>query len=146
MEKEEVKKVDKKVYNYRTALEQPIWIQRLSKELTLPNAVKMSTIVWTLTIYLFYIYFVLRFLRIFSIPSIFWFSLGLFPCWSLGILLADLKVEQQPVLRFVRDYLKMYFSYGLKRHKMFLNDGQLFYRPFYILKKERSKHGLRLRK
>lgn len=140
------RKKDKQVYHYRTALEQPIWIQRLSNKITLSNAIKVSTIAWSLGLYLIYIYIVLRFLKVIPIPSFFWFGLGLLPCWGSGILLADLKIEHQSILKFLRDYLKMYFKYGIKRHRMFLNDGQLFYRPSYILKKERSKHGLRLRK
>lgn len=143
MSKEE--RPDKKVYNYRTALEQPIWVQKLTEKWILPNAIKLSTIGWTIFIYLLFLYLVLKFLRGLPLPLPFWSVFLLVPSWGTGIVLADLKIEEQPIGRFIKDYFKMYRKYGHKRHNYYLNDGLFFVKPSMIVKKERRNLGIKLK-
>lgn len=141
----EKQRVDKKVYNYRSALEQPIWIQKLSEKISLSNAIKLSTIGWSLTLYILYLWIMSRVEKAIPIPLIFWAALGFLPIWSLGIILSDLKIEQQPVVKFFKDYVRFYWRYGRKRKRFYLNDGLLYFKPSYILKKERKKNGIKQR-
>lgn len=144
MSKEE--RTDKKVYNYRTALEQPIWVQKITERWSLPNAVKLSTIGWTILIYLLLIYVVLKCFKGLPIPFPFWAVFLAIPSWGAGIVLADLKIEEQPIGRFARDYLKMYRKYGYKRHDHYLNDGIFFKKPSVIIKRnERRNVGINIK-
>ena len=81
--------------------------------------------------------------KVIPIPLIFWATLGFLPIWSLGIILSDLKIEQQPVGKFLKDYVRFYWKYGRKRKRLYLNDGLLYFKPSYILKKERKKNGIK---
>ena len=137
------KRVDKRVYNDLTALEQPIWIQKLSNQITLSNAIKLSTIGWGLTLFVVYLWLMSKLSKTIPIPLTFWGSLGALPIWSLGIILSDLKIEQQTVGRFIKDYLRFYWKYGRKRKRQYLNDGLLYYKPSHILKKERKVDGVK---
>ena len=125
----EKQRVDKKVYNYRSALEQPIWIQKLSEKISLSNAIKLSTIGWSLILYVLYLWLMSRVEKVIPIPLIFWATLGFLPIWSLGIILSDLKIEQQPVGKFLKDYVRFYWKYGRKRKRLYLNDGLLYFKP-----------------
>ena len=53
-------KKDKRVYHYRSAFEQPTWIQKLSDRFSLPNAIKLSTIGWTAFLFFAYYWIVTR--------------------------------------------------------------------------------------
>ena len=106
----EQKRVDKRVYNYRTALEQPIWIQKLSNQITLSNAIKLSTIGWSLFLFISYLWLMSKLSKTIPIPLSFWGALGFFPMWSLGIILSELKIEQQTVGRFLKDYIRFYLK------------------------------------
>ena len=139
----EQKRVDKRVYNYRTALEQPIWIQKLSNQITLSNAIKLSTIGWSLFLFISALWLMSQLSKSIPIPLSFWGALGFFPMWSLGIILSELKIEQQTVGRFLKDYIRFYLKYGRRRKRYYLNDGLLYYKPSYILKKERKVHGIK---
>lgn len=143
MSKEE--RPDKMVYNYRTALEQPIWVQKITDKWSLPNAVKLSTIGWTIFIYLLLLYIILKFFKGLPIPMPFWVVFIAVPSWGTGIVLADLKIEEQSIGRFIKDYLKMYRKYGYKRRHYYLNDGIFFVKPSLIAKKERRNIGINIK-
>ncbi len=143
MSKEE--RPDKKVYNYRTALEQPIWVQKITEKWILPNAIKLSTIGWTIAIYTVLLYSVMKFLKGLPIPMPFWWVFLGVPSWGTGIVLADLKIEEQSIGRFIKDYLKMYRKYGFKRHQYYLNDGIFFVKPSIITRKERRNIGINIK-
>ena len=130
-------KKDKRVYHYRSAFMQPTWIQKISDRQSLPNAIKLSTIGWTAFLHLVYNWLVENFVtKVIPIPLPFWLGFGTPPLWLLGILMADFTIEQQGVFRFLRDYLRFYWHYGRRRKKQTVNDGLLYYKPSYILKKE----------
>ena len=74
--------------------------------------------------------------KVIPIPMPFWIGVGTPIIWSSGIILSDFTIEQQKISRFIRDYLKFYRVYGRKRKLKYLNDGILYYKPDYILKKE----------
>ena len=136
MKMSEAKK-DKRVYHYRSAFEQPTWIQKLSDRFSLPNAIKLSTIGWTAFLFFTYYWIVTRLvMKIIPLPLPFWIGVGTPLLWSAGIVLSDFTIEQQKISRFIRDYLKFYRIYGRKRKQKYLNDGILYYKPDYILKKE----------
>ncbi|MDG3142860.1 conjugal transfer protein [Streptococcus suis] len=143
MSKEE--RPDKKVYNYRTALEQPIWIQKITNTFSLSNAVKLSTFGWTMAIYFLFLYLVMKLLRGLPIPMPFWVVFIIVPSWALGIIMSDLKIEEQSVGRFLKDYWKMYLTYGQKRRHYYLNDGLFFIKPSVIVKKERRNLGINIK-
>lgn len=127
---------DKRVYSYRTALEQPIWVQRLANFYTLSNAVKLSTIVWTgILLSLWYVLVKLTVRQLLPfIPIYFWLVFGGFVSWPLGVILADLKIEEQPVFRFMKDYLTFYFRYAIKRRHYYFYNGIRYIKPTVVLK------------
>jgi len=130
-------KKDKRVYHYRSAFMQPTWIQKISDKYSLPNAVKLATFGWTAFLFLLYYWLITEIvMKIIPIPLLFWLGVGVMPLWLLGILMADFTIEQQGVFRFLRDYLRFYWHYGRRRKKQTVNDGLLYYKPSYILKKE----------
>ena len=128
-------KKDKRVYSYRTALEQPIWVQRLASFYTLSNAVKLSAIVWMgITLGLWYILVKLTVVKLLPfIPIYFWLVFGALIAWPAGVTLADLKIEEQTVLRFMKDYLKFYFRYAIKRRRYYFYDGIRYIKPTVVL-------------
>ncbi|MSU87126.1 conjugal transfer protein [Streptococcus dysgalactiae subsp. dysgalactiae] len=128
---------DKEVYNYTTALKQPTWIQKITENYSLPNAIKLSTFAWGIFFYLFFMYLVLKFLKGLPLPIPFWGALLVVPSWYLALIFADLKIEEQSLSRFFKDYLKMYRKYGLKRKTHYLNDGIWYLKPEYMVKKGR---------
>ena len=130
-------KKDKRLYHYRSAFEQPTWIQKFSDRFSLPNAIKLSTLGWTAFLFLAYYWLFSNFVtKVIPIPMPFWIGVGTPIIWSSGIVLSDFTIEQQKISRFIRDYLKFYRIYGRKRKQKYLNDGILYYKPDYILKKE----------
>ncbi|MGX9845623.1 TcpE family conjugal transfer membrane protein [Streptococcus iniae] len=128
---------DKEVYNYTTALQQPTWIQKLTDSYSLPNAIKLSTFGWGMSFYLLFMYLVLKFLRGLPLPVPFWGALLVVPSVYLGLIFADLKIQELSISRFLRAYFKMYLKYGMKRKNHYLNDGILYQKPAYIIKKGR---------
>lgn len=136
-----MEKKDKRVYSYRTALEQPIWVQRLTQWITLPNAVKLSTFVWIgLLLGGWFVIAKQCFAPLLPmVPIWFWLSLGVMPAWGLGVILADLTIEEQTVFRFMKDYLKFYFRYAIKRHRYYFYDGIRFIKPTIVLKSHQAK-------
>ena len=133
-------KKDKRVYSYRTALEQPIWVQRLASFYTLSNAVKLSAVVWMgITLGLWYILVKLTVVKLLPfIPIYFWLVFGALIAWPVGVTLADLKIEEQTVLRFMKDYLKFYFRYAIKRRRYYFYDGIRYIKPTVVLKSYQS--------
>lgn len=131
-----MEKKDKRVYSYRTALEQPIWVQRLASFYTLSNAVKLSAIVWMgITLGLWYVLVKLTVVKLLPfIPIYFWLVFGALIAWPVGVTLADLKIEEQTVLRFMKDYLKFYFRYAIKRRRYYFYDGIRYIKPTVVLK------------
>ena len=95
--------------------------------------------------YILYLWLMSHVAKVIPIPLIFWGTPGLFPIWSLGIILSDLKIEQQSVGKFFKDYVRFYWKYGRKRKRFYLNDGLLYFKPSYILRKERKKNGIKQR-
>lgn len=133
---EETKRQDKRVYNYTKALNQPVWIQKITDGFSLPFALKMSDLGW----FVFFAYWTLRlavFLsKITPAPLAFWFIPALALAFYLAVLVSDLTIDKKPFLRFVLDYLRFYHLYGFKRKRYLINDGQLYTRPSHILEKE----------
>ena len=135
-----MEKKDKRVYSYRTALEQPIWVQRLASFYTLSNAVKLSAVVWMgITLGLWYVLVKLTVVKLLPfIPIYFWLVFGALIAWPVGVTLADLKIEEQTVLRFMKDYLKFYFRYAIKRRRYYFYDGIRYIKPTVVLKSYQS--------
>lgn len=131
-----MEKKDKRVYSYRTALEQPIWVQRLASFYTLSNAVKLSAIVWMgITLGLWYVLVKLTVVKLLPfIPIYFWLVFGALIAWPVGVTLADLKIEEQTVLRFMKDYLIFYVRYAIKRRRYYFYDGIRYIKPTVVLK------------
>ncbi|HDR3342124.1 TPA: hypothetical protein QCN85_005981, partial [Bacillus anthracis] len=117
-------------------LEQPIWVQRLASFYTLSNAVKLSAIVWMgITLGLWYVLVKLTVVKLLPfIPIYFWLVFGALIAWPVGVTLADLKIEEQTVLRFMKDYLKFYFRYAIKRRRYYFYDGIRYIKPTVVLK------------
>ena len=46
----EIERKDKEVYNYKQALEQPIWIQKITDTFSLKKAIRLSTIIWSICV------------------------------------------------------------------------------------------------
>lgn len=131
-----MEKKDKRVYSYRTALEQPIWVQRLASFYTLSNAVKLSAIIWMgIVLGGWYILVKLTVVKLLPfIPIYFWLVFGALLAWPVGVTLADLKIEEQTVFRFMKDYLKFYFRYAIKRRRCYFYDGIRYIKPTVVLK------------
>ncbi len=131
-------KKDKKVYNYTKALNQPIWFQKITDNFSLPVAIKMSTIVWTL----FFSYFALRtatFLgKITPAPFAFWFIPALALSFYLAVSVSDFTIDKKPFLRFIGDYVKFYRAYAMKKKGYFINDGLFYPKPYKLIKKEEN--------
>lgn len=127
---------DKKVYNYTKALNQPVWIQKITDQISLPVAIRMSDIGWII----FFAYWILRlalFLsRVTPAPFAFWFVPALASAFYLAMLVSDLTIDKKPFLRFVGDYVKFYRRYGSKRRSHVINDGLFYHKPSKILEKE----------
>lgn len=53
--------------------------------------------------------------------------------WPLGVILADLKIEEQSVFRFMKDYLTFYFRYAIKRRRYYFYNGIRYIKPTVVL-------------
>lgn len=118
---------DKKLYCYKQALSQPIWIQKFNERFSLNSPIKFSRI----------IYFVIVFL-------LGWFLFGLFlPFLSFGYkgmvsafgaiwlssFFSETVVDGKPFASYIRDYLAYYFTYGIQSEKIYINKGKVYKQP-----------------
>lgn len=108
----EIERKDKEVYNYKQALEQPIWIQKITDTFSLKNAIRLSTIIWSICVAIMLLLLASLVSRFTFIPFPFLATLAVMASWTLGMLLSELKIEEKTVLRFTFDYLKFYLVYG----------------------------------
>ncbi|ARS61672.1 conjugal transfer protein [Streptococcus mutans] len=122
----EIERKDKEVYNYKQALEQPIWIQKITDTFSLKNAIRLSTIIWSICVAITLLLLVSLVSRFTFIPFPFLATLAVMASWTLGMLLSELKIEEKTVLRFTFDYLKFYLVYGRKAKTHYLNKGFLY--------------------
>ena len=114
---------DKKLYVYTTAFRQPVWVNKLNEEFSLPFAIKLSAIVYTLVI-MTISWFLLGY-----IPFLDWgfrFMGSVFIGWQLGNLLADYKIDGKTLFRFMYDYMKFWNEYDRKRKKIFICKGKKY--------------------
>ncbi|MEX2785404.1 TcpE family conjugal transfer membrane protein [Streptococcus sp. H49] len=134
MEKEQ--RVDKQVYNYTEALNQPVWVQKLTDRVSLPYAVKMSTLIW-LVLFVGLAVLLCRKLGEWTpLPLPFWLVFGIAGAVYLSILVADLRIDEKNFVKFFVDYLIFYWRYGRKARKSYLNNGLLYRKQKQILERE----------
>ena len=108
-----MRREDKKLYVYTTAFKQPIWVHKINEDFSLPFAIKMSTIVYTL------VSFVLVWFLLGYVPLLDWgfrFVASLFAGWWCGNILSENKIDGKTLFRFLVDYFK--FWVGKKYEKV----------------------------
>lgn len=112
-----MRREDKKLYVYTTAFKQPIWVHKINEDFSLPFAIKMSTIVYTL------ISFVLVWFLLGYVPLLDWgfrFVASLFAGWWCGNILSENKIDGKTLFRFLVDYFKFWVEYDRERTTMYL--------------------------
>ena len=127
---------DKEVYNYTEALNQPIWIQKLTENFSLPYAVKLSYIVWFLIFLGGGIWLALRLADWTPFPFPFWITFGVFGAGWLAIVVADLKIDGKGFVRFFWDYYRFYRKFGRRAKTSYLNDGYIYKKQKELLERE----------
>ncbi|AXQ77777.1 conjugal transfer protein [Streptococcus chenjunshii] len=134
MEKEQ--RPDKQVYNYTEALNQPVWVQKITDRVSLPYAVKMSTLIW-LVLFVGLAVLLCRKLGEWTpLPLPFWLVFGIAGAVYLSILVADLKIDEKNFVKFFVDYLIFYFRFGRKAKMYYFNNGLLYRKQKQILERE----------
>ena len=107
-----MRREDKKLYVYTTAFKQPIWVHKINEDFSLPFAIKMSTIVYTL------VSFVLVWFLLGYVPLLDWgfrFVASLFAGWWCGNILSENKIDGKTLFRFLVDYFKFWVEYDRER-------------------------------
>lgn len=118
-----MKREDKKLYVYTTAFRQPIWVHKINEEFSLPFALKMSTIIYTL------VSFAISWFLLGYVPFLDWgfrFMGSLFIGWWCGNLLAENKIDGKSLFRFLVDYLMFWVKYDSKRNSMYFCKGKKY--------------------
>ena len=116
-----MRREDKKLYVYTTAFRQPIWVHKINEDFSLPFAIKLSTIIYTL------VSFVLVWFLLGYVPLLDWgfrFMASLFVGWWSGNILAENKIDGKTLFRFLVDYFKFWLKYDSKRSTMYLCKGK----------------------
>lgn len=116
-----MRREDKKLYVYTTAFKQPIWVHKINEDFSLPFAIKMSTIVYTL------VSFVLVWFLLGYVPLLDWgfrFVASLFAGWWCGNILSENKIDGKTLFRFLVDYFKFWVEYDRERTTMYLCKGK----------------------
>ncbi|MGT2751304.1 TcpE family conjugal transfer membrane protein [Streptococcus orisasini] len=123
---------DKRLYCYTKALSQPIWIQRISEDFSLPSALKLSKVIYTVVIY----FILSKFLK--TVAGGIDFGLRItasgFLGWYLAGLFSELRVDGKTLLKYLKDYLIFYFRFGLRQNQIYLNKGQIYKRPKAVMR------------
>ena len=118
-----MRREDKKLYVYTTAFKQPIWVHKINEDFSLPFAIKMSTIVYTL------VSFVLVWFLLGYVPLLDWgfrFVASLFAGWWCGNILSENKIDGKTLFRFLVDYFKFWVEYDRERTTMYLCKGEKY--------------------
>ncbi|MFS9371154.1 TcpE family conjugal transfer membrane protein [Streptococcus infantis] len=118
-----MRREDKKLYVYTTAFKQPIWVHKINEDFSLPFAIKMSTIVYTL------VSFVLVWFLLGYVPLLDWgfrFVASLFAGWWCGNILSENKIDGKTLFRFLVDYFKFWVEYDRERTTMYLCKGKKY--------------------
>ena len=118
-----MRREDKKLYVYTTAFKQPIWVHKINEDFSLPFAIKMSTIVYTL------VSFVLVWFLLGYVPLLDWgfrFVASLFAGWWCGNILSENKIDGKTLFRFLVDYFKFWVEYDRERTTMYLCKGKQY--------------------
>lgn len=118
-----MRREDKKLYVYTTAFKQPIWVHKINEDFSLPFAIKMSTIVYTL------VSFVLVWFLLGYVPLLDWgfrFVASLFAGWWCGNILSENKIDGKTLFRFLVDYFKFWVEYDRGRTTMYLCKGKKY--------------------
>lgn len=127
---------DKRVYNYTQSLNQPHWIQRITDDFSLPNAIRLSTVFWFL-VFLGILLLVSNVLsKQIGLPFPLLASLSAFVSWSLSVIVSDLKIEEKGWLRFLVDYFWFYWKFGRKAKRTYYNKGYLYRKVKTVEKKK----------
>jgi hypothetical protein len=118
---------DKRLYCYTKALSQPIWIQRISNDFSLPSALKLSKVIYTVILY----FILSKFLKMVASGVDFGLRITAsgFLSWYLAGLFSELRVDGKSLLKYLKDYLIFYFRFGLRQNQIYLNKGQIYKRP-----------------
>lgn len=123
----EGEKSDKELYCYTKALAQPIWIQRISNDIALPSALKLSRIIYTVVIY----FLSWKFLKLVAsgLPSGLRMTVSGYLAWTLAGLFSDLRVDGKSLLKYLKDYFIFYFRFGIRQKQLYINKGQIYKQP-----------------
>ena len=110
---------DKELYSYTEALSQPVWIQKLNEQYSLPTPIKLSRV----------IYFVIISFLIWQLYKPFNFVFG-FKIVSAGFFgwYSDLRVQGKSLFMYLKDYLVFYFRFGRKEKTLIINKGLVYKR------------------
>lgn len=127
---------NKEVYNFTEALNQPNWVQKITNRISLPFAIKLSSIIWLLLFELLAVWLGLRLAQWTPLPFPFWLVLGSFASFYLSLAVADLKIDQKNFIKFVVDYVWFYLKFGRKARKSYLNDGYIYKKQKELLERE----------
>ncbi|WP_029236978.1 TcpE family conjugal transfer membrane protein [Streptococcus sobrinus] len=111
----------------RQALAQPIWIQRISNDIALPSALKLSRIIYTVVIY----FLSWKFLKLVAsgLSSGLRMTVSGYLAWTLAGLFSDLRVDGKSLLVYLKDYFIFYFRFGIRQKQLYINKGQIYKQP-----------------
>ncbi|MBY5034178.1 conjugal transfer protein [Streptococcus gallolyticus] len=121
------KRVDKKLYSYKEALSQPVWVQKITERFSFTNPIRLSAFVY------FFLFFGLFWFLLEALVG--FFSMGLrgvlsvFFSLQLTIFVNGLVIDGKAILPYVRDYLSFYLVHGINAGKVYINKGQIYVKP-----------------
>lgn len=115
---------DKELYSYTEALSQPVWIQKLNEQYSLPTPIKLSRVIYFVIIsfLIWQLYKPFNFVFGFKIVSAGFFG------WYLAGLFSDLRVQGKSLFMYLKDYLVFYFRFGRKEKTLIINKGLVYKR------------------
>lgn len=115
---------DKELYSYTEALSQPVWIQKLNEQYSLPTPIKLSRVIYFVIIsfLIWQLYKPFNFVFGFKIVSAGFFG------WYLAGLFSDLRVQGKSLFMYLKDYLIFYFRFGRKDKTLIINKGLVYKR------------------
>lgn len=127
------KQKDKELYSYKRALSQPYWIQKLNDDFSLKNPIKFSRVVYF--VILFGLFWVILEMSIGSSPFGFRGMVAVALASQLSAFLSDVIVDGKGLIFYLVDYFLFYIRYGIHSDRKYINRGQFYIKPKFLIRK-----------